>query len=306
MEMDKIQSGIEKELGKEVVLEEIDEGSDTLFQVETGEREFIGKAHSFEGLEEQKFMREPEVLRKLSDTAVPVPGLVFTSFDERPYFFLMEKIAGKNFEQAEKGLKDGEKKEFFYSAGKHLAQIHEEVRFEDFGQLDSDLEPEKVSWKKKFREDMEWRKDKLGETRFSDMRPGLEELIQDLSVLEDVGRPSLVHDDFRLANIMVSGSEITGVIDWARAYSGDPYIDFVSAEFRFFGPQNRREKYPEFEEGYRSVRDLEKEERRYRLYRAYIITGMMIGFSSFWKKFHSEQRKEEIAESFREKLEKLL
>jgi hypothetical protein len=47
MEMDKIQSGIEKE----VVLEGIDEGSDTLSQVETGEREFIGKALSFEGLE---------------------------------------------------------------------------------------------------------------------------------------------------------------------------------------------------------------------------------------------------------------
>lgn len=47
MEMDKIQSGIEKE----VVLEEIDEGSDTLFQVETGEREFIGKSPSFEGFE---------------------------------------------------------------------------------------------------------------------------------------------------------------------------------------------------------------------------------------------------------------
>ncbi len=51
MEMDKIQSGIKKELGKEVVLEEIDEGSDKLFQVEIGEREFIGKAHSFEGFE---------------------------------------------------------------------------------------------------------------------------------------------------------------------------------------------------------------------------------------------------------------
>jgi len=251
-------------------------------------------------------MREPKVLEKLAETEVTAPKVIDTSFDQKPYFFLMSKLEGKNFEQAEDELSRSEKKEFFHSAGKQLAQIHENIEFEEYGQLDQNLEPEKQSWKEKFRGDIEWRIEKLEETRFSDMRPQIEELTQDLSVLEEVGRPSLVHDDFRLANIMVSGSEITGIIDWARAYSGDPYIDFVSAEFRFFGSHTKREKFPEFEKGYRSVRGIEDDERKYRLYRAYIITGMMIGFSTFWKKFHSKQRQEEIAEAFRKDLEELL
>lgn len=39
--------------------------------------------------------------------------------------------------------------------------------------------------------------------------------------------PRLVHGDFRLGNLLVEGSQLTGVLDWELAHLGDPFEDLA-------------------------------------------------------------------------------
>jgi aminoglycoside phosphotransferase (APT) family kinase protein len=41
--------------------------------------------------------------------------------------------------------------------------------------------------------------------------------------------PALIHGDYRLGNVLVAGSELTGVLDWELAHLGDPHEDLAYA-----------------------------------------------------------------------------
>lgn len=306
---EKLKERIETRLEEKVKLEEIEEGSDTLYRVKTGDKNLIAKAHTYEGLEREKFIREEKVIEKVSnETDLPVPEVISTNFEtEGLDFFLMTELDGKNFEEIEDSLSSEEKKSFVFDAGKKLAKLHEKIGFESFGQLDKDLRPEGKDWREKFREDMDWRIEKLDETEFSDLRPRIREVLEEnISVLDGFDNPVLVHDDVRPANFLIENGEVSGFVDWAQAFAGDPALDFVSGQFRFFGGHNRREYMEEFQQGYETVRGLEISDEKRKIYRLFIITGMMIGFSTFWKKFHSEERQREIARGLRKDLQEVL
>lgn len=41
--------------------------------------------------------------------------------------------------------------------------------------------------------------------------------------------PALIHGDYRLGNVLVSGNDLTGVLDWELAHLGDPHEDLAYA-----------------------------------------------------------------------------
>ncbi|WP_369026658.1 phosphotransferase family protein [Qipengyuania sp. RANM35] len=41
--------------------------------------------------------------------------------------------------------------------------------------------------------------------------------------------PALIHGDYRLGNVLVAGTELTGVLDWELAHLGDPHEDLAYA-----------------------------------------------------------------------------
>lgn len=46
----------------------------------------------------------------------------------------------------------------------------------------------------------------------------------------------LLHNDFHSGHIFVEDNRVTGIIDWERALSGDPYYDLAVSEY-FLGNQ---------------------------------------------------------------------
>src|SRR5699024_1674009 len=66
--------------------------------------------------------------------------------------------------------------------------------------------------------------------------------------------PSFIHMDFRPANIIVDGNEVSGVIDFESVRFGSTEIDFTKLyrDFLRFDPTL----YQAFQEGYNSIRPL--------------------------------------------------
>jgi aminoglycoside phosphotransferase (APT) family kinase protein len=49
------------------------------------------------------------------------------------------------------------------------------------------------------------------------------------------GPPCIVHGDFRPANLMAADGEVTGILDWEMATTGDPLCDFGVSTMREWG-----------------------------------------------------------------------
>ena len=66
--------------------------------------------------------------------------------------------------------------------------------------------------------------------------------------------PSFIHLDFRPANIIVDGNNVSGIIDFENSLFGSTEIDFIKLyrDFFRFNPTL----YQAFQEGYKSIRPL--------------------------------------------------
>jgi aminoglycoside phosphotransferase (APT) family kinase protein len=100
-------------------------------------------------------------------------------------------------------------------------------------------------------------------------------------VLEQVTSPRLVHFDLWAGNVLVTvydgGCHIEGIVDWERAFYGDPIAEFVSN----LGIFEEVEDEPEFLEGYQQTFGdalIFNEDIRLRLnlYRAYLLLIMLV------------------------------
>lgn len=99
-----------------------------------------------------------------------------------------------------------------------------------------------------------------------------------LPELGGVTRPSLVHYDLWDGNILVAPGEggwsLTGLIDWERAFYGDPVAELVSLSFH-----SRMSPDPAALEGWATVAGLDLDaaaRRRLALYRAYLWLVMLV------------------------------
>ncbi len=97
-------------------------------------------------------------------------------------------------------------------------------------------------------------------------------------LLEDVGTPSLVEYDCHEGNIFVknagSGYHIEGILDFERAFWGDPAADFPAAFI--FKDDLRKEKafLAAYMEATGKTAYTKADENKYQLYRLYILTIM--------------------------------
>ena len=66
--------------------------------------------------------------------------------------------------------------------------------------------------------------------------------------------PSFIHMDFRPANIIIDGDQVSGVIDFESVRFGSTEIDFIKLYRDFL--QEKPSYYEAFQDGYKSVRPL--------------------------------------------------
>jgi aminoglycoside phosphotransferase (APT) family kinase protein len=163
--------------------------------------------------------REYTVLTALYPTAVPVPR-TFAHCDDPDVigapFYVMEYVDGAIYRTT--GDLAGADPALGTALADTLAHLHtvepEAVGLADFGRPDGFLERQLRRWRKQL------------EASYTRPLPGIGELMTKLEkTMPGQGKPSIVHGDFRLDNVVVRDGHIVAVLDWEMSTLGDPLTD---------------------------------------------------------------------------------
>ncbi|MFG3260093.1 phosphotransferase family protein [Streptomyces sp. NPDC048172] len=168
--------------------------------------------------------REHRVISALHDTPVPVPGTVLLCEDPEVIgapFYVMEHVDGTPYRTAEELAPLGPERtrEVVLALPDTLVALHavdpEGVGLGDFGRPDGFLERQLRRWNKQL------------EASRSRELAGIDELRAALGEkLPASPRPTVVHGDFRLDNVLVDEADrVTAVLDWEMSTLGDPLTD---------------------------------------------------------------------------------
>ncbi|MEB8340204.1 phosphotransferase family protein [Streptomyces endophyticus] len=189
------------------------------YSVTAGEAKYVVKAvpPGQRPIGRNDVLRQARVLRALSGSAVPVPGVAVID-EEQPAWFAMEFAPGVAVEPVldEPELPAATARARMLDSARVLRALHDtDVR-------DPDLEaPEPL--------DAAGELERWSRTMHAvpaELRPGGEELLARLA--EDVPGglpPVLLHGDFRLGNVLYEGERAAAVVDWEIWSVGDPRID---------------------------------------------------------------------------------
>ncbi|MGH3679173.1 MAG: phosphotransferase family protein [Natronosporangium sp.] len=167
--------------------------------------------------------REHRVLTALAGTAVPVPATLLLCPDPSVLgapFYLMEKVDGTVYRTAEQtaALSADQRTRLARTLVDTLAALHRvdpaAVGLADFGRPDGFLARQVRRWSAQ-----------LAASRSREL-PGIERLATRLAGAIPASPPAtIVHGDYRLANLLVDGDRITAVLDWEMSTLGDPLTD---------------------------------------------------------------------------------
>ncbi|MEO7446731.1 MAG: phosphotransferase family protein [Humibacillus sp.] len=174
-------------------------------------------------------VREHRVITALRDTSVPVPQTYAVCPGDDVIgapFYVMERVEGTpyRFEAQLAPLGAQRVRAVSERMVDTLVALHHvdpaDVGLADFGRPDGFLERQVRRWKHQ-----------LDASRSRDL-PGIDELHDRLaSSVPAQGDPTIVHGDFRLDNLLVTGDdEISAVLDWEMATLGDPLTDVALLE----------------------------------------------------------------------------
>ncbi|MEU7315104.1 phosphotransferase family protein [Streptomyces sp. NPDC007083] len=168
--------------------------------------------------------REHRVISALRDTPVPVPGTVLLCEDPDVLgapFYVMDHVEGTPYRTAEELAPLGAERtrEVVLALPETLVALHavdpHEVGLGDFGRPEGFLERQLRRWSKQL------------EASRSRELAGVDELRGALGeALPDSPRPTVVHGDYRLDNVLIdAGGEVAAVLDWEMSTLGDPLTD---------------------------------------------------------------------------------
>lgn len=168
--------------------------------------------------------REYRVISALRGTDVPVPGTVLLCEDDDVLgapFYVMEQVEGTPYRTAGElaALGPERTRALVLALPDTLVALHavdpRSVQLGDFGRPEGFLERQLRRWGKQ-----------LGASRSRELA-GIDELHDSLGQqLPDSPRPTVVHGDFRLDNVLASADDrIAAVLDWEMSTLGDPLTD---------------------------------------------------------------------------------
>lgn len=236
----------------------------------------------------------------LQDSEIPVPGVVTETvreFDGRTYS-LVEKLPGKTGERDVSPEKTR-------NAGRHLAKIHASksfgttgrIRFEDQGP--SVREFREGSLKRRIRREIQKTSRILRDGGLETVGRAVENLFDRSGAeLPEDFRPVLCHDDYSPDNVLFRDGEVTGILDFDRAYSGHGQRDLAKAANGFWmhDPCADWNVRATFYEGYREVNEQDDSfERNEPLYRVETLASTVAGLlemselSEYEQKFYAER-----------------
>ncbi|PSG98834.1 MAG: hypothetical protein BRC29_01765 [Nanohaloarchaea archaeon SW_7_43_1] len=232
-------------------------------------------------------------------TSVKTPELLYSnpSTDKTEYpFFITEYIDGKSLQDSFPELNAENQVEIVEQAGQILGEVHSEISFQHAGELKPENEGIKVdresNWIEYIVEELNQAIEKAEDTRFKDLTGKADNVVAKLSQLEEPEK-TLVFYDFRPDNVITEDGKIKALIDFERAWSGDPLWDYAYSEMSFVEPYHYFTMHKPRKAGDAELREVfqkgyEQEEqlgtgwrRKVKLYKLGIIIKGFITFKGF-------------------------
>ena len=162
--------------------------------------------------------REYRVLQALGGSGLPAPlVLVLVARGEPDHWLLMTHLPGDTLERRLEAASGAERQHLLRQFGAMLWRIHQ-----------TPVPPALVSQEA-------WIDRQLAQAMTNRARydvDGSRELLHELQTTRPRPEPiaqTLIHGDYMLDNVLVSGDEISGVIDWSAGTNGDPRHDLALA-----------------------------------------------------------------------------
>jgi aminoglycoside phosphotransferase (APT) family kinase protein len=233
---------------------------------------------------ESRLMQNEIEAMALVENRVPVPKL--HRYDDSctlipsPFFF-MEWLEGTPYNKIKGTMTEEERYAVEHQLGKYSLVIGG-IKGERFGSFGNPgVGSDAASWREVFRDML---RDVLADGRDGGVVLPFEyeeaerEIGRRLGVLDGVREPRLVHWDLWDGNVFVRNGVICGLIDWERAFWGDPLMEF------YFG---RMCHSPAFRQGYGAGEADESEQARRRLYDLYLDLILLIECT--YRKYNNPQ-----------------
>lgn len=219
---------------------------------------------------------EVTILESLQNKNIVIPRVLASDFSRNEIdgdYYFMTKLHGESWKET-KDISPENLPHLMNELGKCTAVIHSTTG-DRFGYMKRDVRFQFDSWNEAFASMVN---DILEDGRRHIIELPYQE-IQEIvanhnAILNEVKTPRLVDFDLWAANVLLkpskNGYELSGIIDFERAYFGDPLADFVTAMMLY----DDVEKQPEFCEGYSkagmpSIAFTESDRKRMNLYRLY-------------------------------------
>ncbi|MCI8695093.1 MAG: aminoglycoside phosphotransferase family protein [Lachnospiraceae bacterium] len=259
---------------------------------------------------ESQIMRaEVEVYRRLEGKGVPIPKLICHDFSQEIVdcdCFFLSRIEGMLWKDCYKESTPGNLAKLKRELGRYNALMHS-VKGDYFGYIKEDRAWRFDTWFEAFRfmmdNMMEDGRRRRYDLPYKDIRLTVE---RHRGILDEVKEPRLVDFDLWAGNVFLrkEGEEyrISGIMDFERAFYGDPYADFIAA-FGIYGDIAGEEAFIEgYSEAAGAGLEVTHNDRiRMKLYRIYMDLNLVIETYRF-----EEAYREQVIKSRKAELQKLL
>lgn len=235
--------------------------------------------------EKELMLKEVEVYRFINEqTTIPAPKILCYDFSKKLIkcnYFFMTYLKGETMYKIYKKLTPENLDIIKKELGQYMAQIHK-IKGTYFGYFADEPSQQFTSWKEAYLHmiqmilsDGKKHRAKLPYERVE------RAILKNAEYLEEIREPRLVDYDLWAGNIFLikNGNEyhIEAIVDFERAFWGDPYADFSSAVMTIKDIRNE----PVFWESYTDAAGINKEISRgdvirMLLYKLYVFLIMMV------------------------------
>ncbi|MBY6294322.1 phosphotransferase [Nanohaloarchaea archaeon H01] len=230
---------------KEIVdIENISGHNNKIFRVKLRDSTIVCKFYTGEkgGQDCRKEVNMHHLLEKEID--VKTPEILYSDPEAdktKLPFFISEYIDGSGFQDSFVELEAQKQVEVVEQSGQILGEVHSQVSFKYAGELISEegniTVDRELGWVEYITEELSQAVDEAEETRFSDLGKKAEDIVDRFSELAEPEK-KLVFYDFRPDNVIAKDGEIEALIDFERAWSGDPLWDYAYSEMSFVEPHH--------------------------------------------------------------------
>ena len=171
-----------------------------------------------------------------SKTQIPVPKILKHDFSRKlissDYFF-MSKLNGRTWKEISKELSKEDKERLKEEIGKYTAELHL-IKGKHFGYFSNEEDKQYRTWSAAFLAMIE---NIMADGKRHGIKLSYDKILSLIkgksAILDAVKEPSLVDFDLWAGNVFLikkDGSYVVeGIVDFERAFWGDPYADFTSS-----------------------------------------------------------------------------